>query len=142
MTMFCFDPADRKTPRCFMAGGVFCMRKGKARLFLCLCGNVQKLMIGILQLSDKNAKLCVILVTAGIIVMLAFGIVELRYSDAGRVPLFDIRLLKNRNLRNGTLVRFLTSFVMAGTLFALSVFLLSVLKLSAFETGLMLMPVS
>ena len=118
------------------------MRKGKARLFLCLCGNVQKLMIGILQLSDKNAKLCVILVIASIVAMLVFGIFELRYSEAGKVPLFDVRLLKNRNLRNGTLVRLITSFVMAGTLFALSVFLLSVLKLSAFETGLMLMPMT
>ena len=43
---------------------------------------------------------------------------------------------------DGTLVRLITSFVMAGTLFALSVFLLSVLKLSAFETGLMLMPMT
>ena len=59
-----------------------------------------------------------------------------------RYPLFDVRLLKNRNLRNGTLVRFITSFVMAGSLFAISVFLLSVLKLSAFETGLMLMPMT
>ena len=39
-------------------------------------------------------------------------------------------------------MRLLTSFVMAGALFALSVFLLSVLKLSAFETGLMLMPMT
>ena len=39
-------------------------------------------------------------------------------------------------------MRLITSFVMAGTLFALSVFLLSVLKLSAFETGLMLMPMT
>lgn len=100
------------------------------------------LMIGILQLSDKNAKLCVILVTASIVVILAFGIFELRYCEAGKVPLFDVRLLKNSNLRNGTLVRLITSFVMAGTLFALSVFLLSVLKLSAFETGLMLMPMT
>ena len=99
-------------------------------------------MTGILQLSDKNAKLCVILVTAGIAAIMAFGIFELRYCEAGKVPLFDVRLLKNRNLRNGTPVRFITSFVMAGTLFALSVFLLSVLKLSAFETGLMLMPMT
>lgn len=99
-------------------------------------------MIGILQLSDKNAKLCVLLVTASIVAFLAFGIFELRYSKAGKAPLFDVRLLKNRNLRNGTLVRLITSFVMAGTLFALSVFLLSVLKLSAFETGLMLMPMT
>ena len=99
-------------------------------------------MIGILQLTDKNAKLCVILVTAGIVALLAFGIFERRYSEAGKVPLFDVRLLKNRNLRNGTLVRLITSFVMAGSLFAISVFLLSVLKLSAFQTGLMLMPMT
>ena len=100
------------------------------------------LMTGILQLSDKNAKLCVLLVTASIVVILAFGIFELRYSEAGKAPLFDVRLLKNRNLRNGTLVRLITSFVMAGSLFAISVFLLSVLKLSAFQTGLMLMPMT
>ena len=99
-------------------------------------------MIGILQLADTNITLRVILVTAGIVTILAFGIFELRYSEAGKVPLFDVRLLKNRNLRNGTLVRFITSFVMAGSLFAISVFLLSVLKLSAFETGLMLMPMT
>ena len=99
-------------------------------------------IIGILQLSDKNAKLCLILVTASIIAIVGFGVFELRYSEAGKVPLFDVRLLKNRNLRNGTLVRLITSFVMAGTLFALSVFLLSILKLSAFETGLMLIPMT
>ena len=99
-------------------------------------------MTGILQLTDKNTKLFVILVTASIIAILAFGIFELRYSEAGKVPLFDVRLLKNRNLRNGTLVRLITSFVMAGSLFAISVFLLSVLKLSALQTGLMLMPMT
>ena len=99
-------------------------------------------MIGILQLSDKNAKLCIILVIISIMILLAFGIFELRYSKVGKVPLFDVRLLKNRNLRNGTLVRLLSSFVMSGTLFAISVFLLSVLKLSAFETGLILLPMT
>ena len=96
----------------------------------------------IAALSDKNTKLCVLLVAVSIAAFLAFEIFELRYSEAGKAPLFDVRLLKNRNLRNGTLVRLITSFVMAGTLFALSVFLLSVLKLSAFETGLMLMPMT
>ena len=99
-------------------------------------------MIGILQLSDKNAKLCIILVIISIMILLAFGIFELRYCKVGKVPLFDVRLLKNRNLRNGTLVRLLSSFVMSGTLFAISVFLLSVLKLSAFETGLILLPMT
>ena len=98
--------------------------------------------VGDLIAADKNTKLCVLLVAVSIAAFLAFEIFELRYSEAGKAPLFDVRLLKNRNLRNGTLVRLITSFVMAGTLFALSVFLLSVLKLSAFETGLMLMPMT
>jgi len=99
-------------------------------------------MSGILQLSGKNIKLCVILVIVSIVVMLSFGFFELRRSMAGKTPLFDVRLLKDRNLRNGTLVRLITALVMAGTLFAISVYLLSVLKLSAFKTGLMLMPMT
>ena len=99
-------------------------------------------MSGILQLSGKNIGLCIIEVTASIVIMLAFGSLELRRTRAGKVPLFDVRLLKDRNLSNGTLVRLITALVMAGTLFAISVYLLSVLKLSAFETGLMLMPMT
>ena len=99
-------------------------------------------MTGILQLSDKNIKLCIILVIASIVIMLTFGIFELKHTKTGKVPLFDVRLLKDRNLTNGTLVRLITAVVMAGTLFAISVYLLSVLKLSAFKTGLMLMPMT
>ena len=99
-------------------------------------------MSGILQLSGKNIRLCILQVAASIVIMLAFGFLELRRARAGKVPLFDVRLLKNRNLSNGTLVRLITALVMAGTLFAISVYLLSVLKLSAFDTGLMLMPMT
>ena len=99
-------------------------------------------MSGILQLSSKNIRLFAILVIASIVIMLAFGSFELRRSKAGKTPLFDVRLLKDRNLSKGTLVRLITGLVMAGTMFAVSVYLLSVLKLSAFETGLMLMPMT
>ena len=54
-------------------------------------------MIGILQLADKNTKLCVLLVAVSIAAFLAFEIFELRYSEAGKAPLFDVRLLKNRS---------------------------------------------
>ena len=99
-------------------------------------------MSGILQLSDKKTELCVFLLIASIVIMLIFGFFELRRSKAGKVPLFDVRLLKDRNLRSGTLVRLITGLVMAGTMFAVSVYLLSVLKLSAFKTGLMIMPMT
>ena len=117
---------------------------GKREIFLLgmIIYGVGDLIAALSPNADKNTKLCVLLVAVSIAAFLAFEIFELRYSEAGKAPLFDVRLLKNRNLRNGTLVRLITSFVMAGTLFALSVFLLSVLKLSAFETGLMLMPMT
>ena len=99
-------------------------------------------MLGVLQLSDKNTLLCVILVAAGIAFLLAFEICGLRRSKTGRMALFDIRLLKDLNLRNGTLVRFTTSLIMGGVMFTVSVFLLSVLKLTAFETGLTLVPMT
>ena len=99
-------------------------------------------MLGVLQLSDKNTLLCVALMAAGIAFLLAFCIFELRRSKAGRMPLFDIRLLKDINLRNGTLVRLTTSLIMGGAMFTVSVFLLSVLKMTAFETGLTLVPMT
>ena len=99
-------------------------------------------ILGVLQLSDKNTLLCVVMMAAGIAFLLAFGIVGLRRSKAGGMALFDIRLLKDLNLRNGTLVRLTTSLIMGGTLFTVSVFLLSVLKLTAFETGLTLVPMT
>ena len=99
-------------------------------------------MSGILQLSGNKIAPCVILVAASAAIILAFGFFELRRSEAGKASLFDVRLLKDRNLSCGTLVRLLTGLVMAGTLFAVSVYLLSVLKLSAFKTGLMLMPMT
>ncbi len=100
------------------------------------------LMSGILQLSDKNIKFCVILIIVSIVIILMFGFFEIKRGKAGKTPLFDVTLLKDRNLSNGTLIRLITALVMAGTMFAVSVFLLSVLKLSAFETGLILMPMT
>lgn len=99
-------------------------------------------MLGVLQLSEKNTLICVVLMAAGIAFLLAFGFWGLWRSKTGGMALFDIRLLKDLNLRNGTLVRLITSLIMGGTLFTVSVFLLSVLKLTAFETGLTLVPMT
>lgn len=100
------------------------------------------LILGILQLSDSNMQLCLILIIASIIVLLAFGMFEIRRSKAGKVPLFDVTLLKDRNLTIGTLLRMIAALAMAGTLFAVSIYLQSVLKMSAIETGLMLIPMT
>ena len=96
------------------------------------------LILGILQLSDSNMKLCLILIIASVIVLLAFGVFEIRRSKAGKVPIFDVTLLKDRNLTIGTMLRMIAALAMAGSMFAVSIYLQSVLKMSAIETGLML----
>ncbi len=58
----------------------------------------------------------------------------------GKTPLVDISLLKNHNLKTGMGIRLITNLSLAGALFAVSVFLQSVLHLSAFKTGLTLLP--
>ena len=58
----------------------------------------------------------------------------------GKTPLVDISLLKNQNLKTGMGIRLITNLSLAGALFAVSVFQQSVLHLSAFKTGLTLLP--
>ena len=78
---------------------------GKREIFLlgmiiCGVGDLIAALSPNAMVLDKNTKLCVLLVAVSIAAFLAFEIFELRYSEAGKAPLFDVRLLKNRNLRN------------------------------------------
>ena len=69
-----------------------------------------------------------------------FGIFENKPKKKGKTPLVDISLLKNHNLKTGMGIRLITNLSLAGALFAVSVFLQSVLHLSAFMSGLTLLP--
>ena len=54
----------------------------------------------------------------------------------GKTPLLDVELFKDRNLRVGTIIMLICFITMEGGLFAVSIYLQSVLKLSSFDTGL------
>ena len=99
------------------------------------------LVLGILSLTkDFNNSLIVIVV--GIIALAIFAWFELRRKRSGKVPLFDVELLKDRNLRAGTSVMLLAYLSMSGALFAVSLFLQSVMELNSFNTGLTTLPLT
>ena len=100
------------------------------------------LIIGILQLEDQRYALSVGLIIGSFIILAAFGFFELRRVRMDKVPLFDVRLFKYRNLTIGTLIRLSSSIAVGGALFSVSVFLQSALELSAIRTGLMLLPLT
>ena len=99
------------------------------------------LVYGILSLTnDFNTSIGVIIV--GIIALVGFVWFELRRKRSGKVPLLDIELLKDKNLSVGTLILLLAYLSMGGALFAISLFLQSVLQLNAFDTGLTTLPLT
>ncbi len=99
------------------------------------------LVLGILSLT-KDFNTSIIIIIVGIIALAGFAWFELRRKRSGKVPLFDIELLKDRNLRVGTTILLLAYLSMGGALFAVSLFLQSVLQLNAFNTGLTTLPLT
>ncbi|MBQ2832484.1 MAG: MFS transporter [Methanobrevibacter sp.] len=98
-------------------------------------------VIGILMLTD-DTTFSISAMIVGLIVLAVFALFEIKRKRKGNVPLLDVELLKDRNLRVGTAIRLLVNLAMGGTLFAVSVYLQSVLALSAFNTGLTLLPMT
>ena len=98
-------------------------------------------IIGILMLSDDTATSIAVMIL-GIIFLAVFTLFEMKRKRKGNVPLFDVELLKDKNLRIGTELRLLVNLGMGGALFAVSLYLETVLDLSAFMTGLCLLPLT
>lgn len=105
---------------------------------LCVSGLIS-LVLGILCLKHHQLT-TLILISLSVILLVTFGIFENKQKKKGKTPLVDISLLKNHNLKTGMGIRLITNLSLAGALFAVSVFLQSVLHLSAFRTGLTLLP--
>ena len=99
------------------------------------------LVLGILSLS-KDTTTSIITIIVGLIALAGFAYFEVRRKRNGQVPLLDMDLFKDRNLRTGTLVLLLSYLAMGGALFAVSLFLQSVLQLNAFNTGLTTLPMT
>ena len=99
------------------------------------------LVLGILSLTNDITTSTGIIIL-GTIILTAFAWFEIKRKRKGKVPLLDVELFKDRNLRVGTVIQLLTFLIMAGGLFAVSVYLQSVLQLNAFDTGLATLPLT
>ena len=99
------------------------------------------LVLGILSLS-KDISTSVATIILGLIALVCFALFEIRRKRNGKVPLLDMALFKDRNLRVGSLILLLSYLAMGGALFAVSLFLQSVLELNAFNTGLTTLPLT
>ena len=98
-------------------------------------------VMGILMLSD-DFTFSIVVMILGLIALAIFALFEIKRKRKGNVPLLDVELFRDRNLRVGTLLRLLVNLAMGGALFAVSLYLQSVLDLNAFNTGLTLLPMT
>ena len=99
------------------------------------------LVLGILSLS-KDPNTSIIIIVLGLVALVLFGWFENRRKRNGKVPLLDMELFKDRNLRVGTIILLLSYLAMGGALFAVSLFLQSVLQLNALNNGLTTLPLT
>lgn len=96
---------------------------------------------GILTLQHNQMNSAILMVV-GCLILICFALFETRCKKQDKIPLLDMSLLKDRNLKAGMLIRLITNLSIGGSLFAVSIFLQSVLKLGAFSTGLTLLPLT
>ncbi|MDL2270320.1 MFS transporter [Methanobrevibacter sp. OttesenSCG-928-I08] len=100
------------------------------------------LVTGILALKSEYIAYSPIIIVLAIIILAVFYIYETKRKSKGNEPLLDVSIMKDRNLTVGSIIRLLASLALAGALFAVSVFLQTVLKTDAMITGLTLVPLT
>ena len=103
------------------------------------CIGLLLLVLGILTLTkDVTTSICEIIL--GLIVLVVFIWHELKRKGSGKVPLLDVNLFRDKNLRAGASIKLLYNIIISGTFFVMVLFFQSVLQLNPFDTGLASVP--
>src|SRR5258708_27286621 len=86
-----------------------------------------------------SAKVLGCLIT-GVVLLTIFTIVELRTARRGGQPLLDLRVFANGPFTSSNIAGILVTFSLYGGLFIIPVYLQSLRGLSAYQSGLILLP--
>ena len=97
------------------------------------------LVLGILTLT-KEVTTSIIEIILGLIILAIFISYELKRKRSGKVPLLDVDLFKDKNLRVGVSIKLLYNIIVSGTFFVLVLFFQSVWQLNPLDTGLASLP--
>ncbi|HUU75338.1 MAG TPA: MFS transporter [Methanoregulaceae archaeon] len=101
------------------------------------------IVLGILLMRNRDAwDYLLIIIGLGIVIMGIFYIWQKRRKHQKKTPLVDVEIFKNRVFVIGNVVGTIQGIVIAGFLFIIPVFLQNVTDVTAFETGLALLPMS
>lgn len=87
-----------------------------------------------------NSSTVLSFLVGGLLALLLFVLIELLKVRAGKQQLLDLRLFANSAFSSGTLVSVLVFFCLFGGLLLIPVYLQTLRGLSAFNTGLFLLP--
>ena len=97
------------------------------------------LILGILTLN-KDVTTSISEIILGLIILAIFIWYELKRKRNGKVPLLDVDLFKDKNLRLGASIKLLYNIIISGTFFVLPLFFQSVMQLNPFYTGVASIP--
>lgn len=107
------------------------------------CAGLGLVVIGILISKNPDTWMYIpFILLAGFITLAAFFSWENRRMREGKEPLTDVTLLKNKIFDIGNAISVVQALVFAGFMFIIPIYLQSVLNLDAFNTGLILLPMS
>jgi|tagenome__1003787_1003787.scaffolds.fasta_scaffold20987858_3 EmrB/QacA subfamily drug resistance transporter len=105
-----------------------------------LSAGLGALVLGLVQANDygwtSNRTLVEFAIAA--VGLLAFGLLQWRQSD----PMIDLGFFRNRTFNAGNVTAFLVSFSMFATFFFITLYMQTVLGLSALETGVRFLPMT
>ncbi len=90
----------------------------------------------------ESISIVPIALAAAVLSLVGFVVWEVRRASAGRAVLADLRLFRISSFARGNLARAIVSLGEFGLVFVLPLFLSAVLGLTAFETGLVVLPIA
>ena len=99
------------------------------------------LVLGILTLT-KDITTSISEIILGLIILAIFIWYELKRKRSAKVPLLDVDLFRDKNLRLGASIKLLYNLTLKGGLFVIFLFFQTALQLNAFDTGLASLPLT